>query len=68
MGGPKYFLGGYDWLNILIFMESIIFVKFLTSNNMLFIPEEYPDPSTPYPLDLNRGGPVGGPGGLRGVI
>ena len=50
-GGAKvyFFLGGYDWFTILIIMESNIFGKLLTSNIMLFIPEEYSDPPTPYP-------------------
>ena len=32
-------------------MESNIFGKLLTSNIMLFIPEEYPDPQ---PLQINQ--------------
>ena len=48
-GGANVFVWGYDWLNILIPMESNIFGKLLISNIMLFIPEEDPDPHTPYP-------------------
>ena len=46
-------------------MESNIFGELLTSYIILFIPEEYPDPPTPYPLDPNKVGPMGGPGGLN---
>ena len=48
-GGGQIIFGGYDWLTILIPMELNIFVNFLTSNIMLFIPEEYHDPPTPNP-------------------
>ena len=41
------------------------FGKLLTSNIILVILGEYPDPPIPYPLDLHRGGPMGGPGGLN---
>jgi hypothetical protein len=55
-GGGKVFFGGYDWLTILIPMVPIIFGELFTSNIMLFIPEEYPDPQPLTPLDPNRGG------------
>ena len=59
MGVPKYICWGYYWLTILIPMESNIFGKLLTSNIMLFIPEEYPDPPSPYPPRRQKGGPCG---------
>ena len=45
-GGAKvFFLGGYAWFTL----ESNIFGKLLTSNIILVILEEYPDPPIPYP-------------------
>ena len=43
-GGAKIIFGGYDWWTTLIPMESNIFGKLLTSNIIIFIPDEYPNP------------------------
>ena len=60
MGGPKYFFGGYASFTL----ESNIFGKLLTSNIILVILGEYPDPPIPNPPRPPLGGPYGGgPGG-----